>query len=180
MVDLLQIVRNLVGYLPSLYGFVSVLCFAFAVGFGIVGLRALARRSEMGPNGGSWWSPAATIAIASIFAAIPAFWQSLTVTFFGAGMGVPSAEAIFSYAPATLGLFEAGSPGRELISGIVAIVQFIGLIAVVRGLFLLNRAAQGGNGQPVFGPGITFVIAGVMAINFPLFVGTIELLITSG
>ena len=30
------------------------------------------------------------------------------------------------------------------------------------------------------GPGLTFVISGIMAVNFPLFVGMIELLITTG
>ena len=181
MVDLLQIIRNLVDYLPQLYGFVSVLCFALAVVFGIAGLRGLARRSEMGQNSGSWWSPVATIFIGATFAAIPALWQTLTVTFFGGGTDVPAASDIFAYAPATLGMFSTGSPGRELITGIVSVVQFVGLIGMIRGLLLLNRAAQGGQGgAPTFGPGLTFVIAGVMAINFPLFVGTVELLLSSG
>ena len=179
MVDLLQIVRNLVEDLPFFYRFLSYLSYVIGVVLGIVALRALARRSEMGPNGGSWGSPVATLIIASIFVSIPAFWQALTATFFGDGTAVPDAAAIFGYAPATLGMFEEGSPGRQLITGIVAIVQFIGLIAVIRGLLMLNKAAQGGGGgQSTFGPGVTFVIAGIMAINFPIFVGVFESLLT--
>ncbi len=57
--------------------------------------------------------------------------------------------------------------------------MFIGIIAVMRGLYLLNQTAQGGGGPKTFGPGLTFCIAGIMAVNFPLFVGMMELLITT-
>ena len=65
------------------------------------------------------------------------------------------------------------------ISGIVLIIQFVGVIAVCRGLYLLNQSAQGGQGPQTFGPGFTFVIAGICATNFPIAVGIFESLITS-
>ena len=66
---------------------------------------------------------------------------------------------------------------KELITCQVAIIQFMGVIAVCRGIHLLGLTARGGHGPSTFGPGITFVIAGAAATNFPHFVGLIESLI---
>jgi hypothetical protein len=66
-----------------------------------------------------------------------------------------------------------------LIIGITLIVQFVGVIAIARGLYLLNMSAQSAQGPKTFGPGLTFVIAGAMATNFPIFVGVMENLIST-
>lgn len=178
MVDLLQIIQNMVALLNPISTMIYVLCFMTGVLFVLAGLRAAARRTETGPNGGSYGAPFTRIVIGVLFISLPALILSLTTTFFATS--VPSADMIFAYAPETIGLFDTDSPGRTMLTGIVMIVQFVGLIAVIRGLILLNQTAQGGGGPKTFGPGITFVISGIMAINFPLFIGAIEQLITAG
>jgi len=179
MVDLLQIIENLVGILPSFQVLFYVISFVIGVIFVMTAIRDAARRSQMGQSAGSWYQPFWTFVIGVSFVALPGLVSSLTYTFFAQEQPDPS--NIFAYAPATIGLFNADGPGRTMITGIVAIIQFIGIIAVMRGLYLLNQSAQGGGGGPkTFGPGFTFVIAGIMAVNYPLFVGAIELLITSG
>ena len=59
------------------------------------------------------------------------------------------------------------------------IVQFMGVIAVCRGIHLLGLSARGGHGPRTFGPGIPFGIAGAAATNFPIFVGLVESLIAA-
>lgn len=176
MVDLLQIIQNVVALLNPISTMIYVFCFMTGVIFVLAGLRAAAKRAESGPNAGSYGAPFGRIVIGVLFISLPALILSLTTTFFGTS--VPSADMIFAYAPATIGLFDADSPGRTMMTGIVMIVQFVGLIAVIRGLILLNQTAQGGGGPKTFGPGMTFLISGIMAINFPLFMGAIERLLS--
>ncbi|MCE6959648.1 hypothetical protein LAZ40_11525 [Cereibacter sphaeroides] len=178
MVDLLQIIQNVVGLLPDFSVFLYILSWVMGCLFVATGIRNAAKRHQMGQSAGSWAAPFWTFVIGVMFVALPGLVASMTQTFFAQEQ--PDASSIFAYAPATIGLLESGSPGRTMIEGIVLIVQFVGLIAVMRGLFLLNQSAQGAGGPKTFGPGATFVIAGIMAVNFPLFVGAVELLITSG
>jgi hypothetical protein len=182
MVDLLQIIERLVGYLPSFYVLLYILSFLIGGIMVMVALRNAARRNEAGPNGGSWAAPFWTFTIGVLFVALPGLVSSVTLSIFGVSFEdiKPDPQSIFEYAPATVGLFDEDSPGRAMITGLVAVVQFIGLIAVMRGLRLLNESAQGGGGggSKTFGPGFTFVIAGVLAVNFPLFVGVMERLIS--
>ena len=179
MVDLLQIIQNIVAAIPSLSGLLYTISFIIGIIFGISGLKSAAKRHELGKSVGSWSQPAWLFLTGVLFIALPGLVQSLTLTFFAEEQ--PAAEAIFAYAPSTIGIMDADSPGRDMIIGIVTIIQFIGLIAVMRGIYLLNQSAQSAGGGPkTFGPGLTFVISGIMAVNFPLFVGMIELLITTG
>lgn len=182
MVDLLQIIDNLVAAISpgggGLTGLLYIMSWIIGVVLVMMAIKAASRRSELGKNVGSWSSPAWSLVIGICFIALPGLAESLTQTFFGVDSSDPA--DIFAYAPSTVGLFDEDSPARSMITGIVVIIQFLGMVAIMRGLFLLRETANGGGGGPkTFGPGITHVIAGAMAANFPLFVGTIELLITS-
>ena len=176
MIDLLQIIENVVRLLAPFSTFIYALCFVIGVIMVLSGLRSAARRAEVGVQAGSYGKPLSKVVTGTMFISLPALLLSLSETFFGTG--IQSADAIFAYAPATLGLFDSGSPGRAMISGIIMIIQFIGIIAVIRGLYLLNVSAQGDGGPKTFGPGVTFLISGAMAVNFPLFFGLMESLIT--
>jgi len=179
MADLLQIVIRVTGYLTEFTALFGVICFILGVIFGIKGLLAAAKRQEMGPGQGSWAGPMMTFMTGVFFIALPGLVDTLSQTLFALSTP-PSADSIFAYAPATIGIMD-GAEARTLIIGITAIVQFIGLIAIARGLYLLNLSAQSAQGPKTFGPGLTFVIAGALATNFPIFVGVMESLIsTSG
>jgi len=175
VVDLLQIIENVVGMLPSFETLFMLVSMLMGVLFVILSLQGLSRRNDMGRGAGSWAAPITTFGIGVSFLALPGLIDILTRTFFA--QDTPDASRIFEYAPTTLGLLEDG-PGRAMIQGIVSIVMFVGVIGVMRGLYLLNQTAQGGGGPKTFGPGLTFVIAGVMAVNFPLFVGMMERLVS--
>lgn len=176
MIDLLQIIDNVVRLLAPFSTFIYALCFAIGVIMVLSGLKAATRRAEVGIQAGSYGKPLSRVITGIMFISLPALLLTLSETFFGTG--IQSSDAIFAYAPSTLGLFDSGSPGRAMISGIIMIVQFIGLIAVIRGIYLLNVSAQGDGGPKTFGPGVTFLISGAMAVNFPLFFGMVERLIT--
>ena len=177
MTDLLQIIENVVGFLDEFQFLFGVICFVLGVIFAIRGLMGAAKRQEMGPGQGSWGGPMSMFFTGVLFVAMPGLVNSLSQTFFA--LSAPSsAENIFSYAPATIGIMD-GAEARTIIVGITAIVQFIGLIAIARGLYLMNLSAQSAQGPKTFGPGLTFVIAGALATNFPTFVGVMEALITA-
>ncbi|MBW3243563.1 hypothetical protein KUV57_12895 [Epibacterium sp. DP7N7-1] len=183
MVDLLQIIENLVAAISPGGGGLTGLLFIMSWIIGLVlvmmAIKAASRRSEMGKNVGSWSGPAWSLIIGVCFVALPGLMASLTQTFFGVDSTDPA--DIFSYAPSTVGLFDEDSAGRNMITGIVVVIQFFGAIAIMRGLLLLRETANGGGGGPkTFGPGFTHVIAGSMAANFPLFVGVVEWVITNG
>jgi hypothetical protein len=177
MTDLLQIIENVVGFLDEFQLLFGVICFVLGVIFAIKGLMGAAKRQEMGAGQGSWGGPLMMFTTGVLFVAMPGVVNSLSKTFFA--LNAPSsAENIFSYAPATIGIMD-GAEARTIIVGITLIVQFIGLIAIARGLYLMNMSAQSAQGPKTFGPGLTMVIAGAMATNFPTFIGVMENLITA-
>lgn len=177
MVDLLEIVRRVTGFIDEFELLFGVICFVLGVIFAIKGLMGAAKRQEMGPGQGSWGGPMMMFMTGVLFVAIPGLVNSLSQTIF-ALQEPATADSIFAYAPATIGIMD-GAEARTLIVGITAIVQFIGLIAIARGLYLLNLSAQSAQGPKTFGPGLTFVIAGAIATNFPIFVGVVENLIST-
>lgn len=187
MIDLLQIIQNIVKAIApegtGLTGLLYALSWVIGVVFVIMAVRLAAKSSEQGRGvfgqpGANTSAVAWSFVIGIAFIALPGILQSLTQTFFA--QETPAASEIFAYTPATIGMLESGSPARAIIVGMTTIVQFVGVIAVMRGLLLLRATALGGGQGPShFGAGMTFVISGVMAVNFPLFAGMIELLLTS-
>jgi hypothetical protein len=53
---------------------------------------------------------------------------------------------------------------QQAINVSFAVVQFIGIVAFIRGLIMLSHAGGGGH-QGAFGKGITHVIGGIFCIN---------------
>lgn len=182
MVDLLQIIQNLVEAIsPSdgsggLTGLMFILSWVIGVVLVMMGIRQAATRGESGRQAGSWSQPMWTVIIGVCFVALPGLSDTLAQTFFAEE--TPDPSSIFSYAPSTIGLLDEGSPARTMIVGIVTIIRFLGFIAIMRGLLLLRDTANGNSQRAHFGSGLTFVISGAMAINFPLFMHAIESLIT--
>jgi hypothetical protein len=176
MTDLLQIIANIVAILDPLQGLVSGICFLIGFLMTMSALKQAQRRQEMGPGQGGWNAPIATFITAAMFLSLPTLLNVLNVSIFGATS--QSASSVFSYADSTIGAITEDA-AVEMITGLVLIIQFMGVIAVARGIFLLNQSAQGGQGPKTFGPGFTFIIAGVAATNFPLFVGLMESLIVA-
>lgn len=192
--DLLQILENISGLIFSeesvhtpgggvmvrnapLQRLMGVILFVMGVYFVIRSLMMTAKRSEMGQAYGSWVAPITTFIVGVMFIAFPALIATLNATFFGNARTAASGD-IFALAPLTVGTLDGGA-AQTAVTAIVLIIQFIGLIAVARGLYLLNLSTQTASGPRTFGPGLTFIIAGALATNFPVFIGVMENLIST-
>lgn len=173
--NFLEVVRNIVAALDGLGVLFSAICFLIGAFMCIFALLQAQRRHALGPGDGSWGKPVSTFVTAVMFMALPQLITVLNTSVFGTGP--VSAQSILAYAPSTVGRLGTGT-AREMLIGITAIIQFMGLFAVARGLLLLNQSAQGGPGPRTFGPGFTFIAAGICATNFPIIVGIMEDIIT--
>lgn len=178
--DILQIIDNLTSYLPNFMTMLGVIFYILGIILVIIALRGLGRRSEMGPGMGTYTPHVVKLIIGIFFVAFPAFETVLSFAFLGAPVE-SDPNQIFAYAPSLTAPFtgEGGSAARQVVSALTAIIMFVGVIAIARGLFVLNLAAQGtaAGGGPGVGSGITFLIAGIMAANFPLFMRVVEALV---
>ena len=171
----MQIIRNIAAVLDGLMWLVSAICFLIGFYLIVIALRMARKRHESGPAMGSWATPISTFVTAAMFLSLPTVLVELNVSLFGTTSR--SAYSVFEYADGTIGILR-DARARELIAGLVAIIQFMGVIAVCRDIHMLGLLARGGHGPRTFGQGITFAIAGAGATNFLLFVGLVESLIT--
>lgn len=176
MADLLQIIENLVTMLPAFRGLLSAVFWLTGVLFIISALRSAMRRSEMGPSQGTWMVPLAKFITGAAFIAFPSTVGAFLASFWGSPTAA-SPDAIFALAPSMTAAMDEGN-GRIILTSITMIVQFVGLIGFARGLYLMNASASGTGQAKTFGPGLTFLIASTLAVNFPMFIGAIELLVT--
>lgn len=179
MADILQIIENLTGYLPSFMSLTGVIFFILGVFLAINAIRGLARRSEMGPGMGSYAPHYIKLIVAIMFVSYPTFEQVLSRSFFGTGI-VEDPNQIFALAPSVTQPFSGadGSVARQVLVALTSVIMFVGVIAVGRGLYLLNVAASGTSQVRTMGPGLTFLIAGIMAANFPQFLALINSFVT--
>lgn len=155
-------------YVLQLERLLRAVCFLLGAGLAVHALRLAGRRAELGPQVGTWTKPIATFASGVALMAFPAFVSVLLASLFGTGM-VDSPESIFSYSGNMLDSFNT-STFRQASTSLVLLIQLIGYVAVARGIWFLNASVSPGN-QKMFGPGITFLIAGALAVNFPSFIG---------
>ena len=135
----------------------------------IQALRTAVRRQEFGPQTVSLGQPFAQFTIGACLLALPYTVAILVGSFFGY-QEPRDASSIFSYDGSVLDPLENS---RLTIETIVLIVQFVGFIAIVRGLLLFNAALSPGGGNSL-GAGFTFIISGALAVNFPGFFGVMS------
>lgn len=171
MTDLMQMIVRLQGYLPALDNLATGVSWIIGILLVVSAILGAGKRSEMGTQGGSWASPIGRFLTGVAFIALPSVITLLSYSFFGSAP--TNASAIFAYAPQTIGLFEEGSEAKQIITAITAVAMFVGVIAIMRGIYMLNMATQPNN-QTGWGPGIVFLAAGTLAVNFPKFVGMME------
>ncbi|MEW5423986.1 hypothetical protein [Amorphus sp. 3PC139-8] len=176
MSDLLGILQNVVEIIPDFEALIVGSCYVIGLLFVIMAIRGAARREALGPGQGGYGPHLVRFAIGVSFIALPTTVQVGLATVFGSAE-FESPQAIFQYAPESTSLFDTG-PARDALIAIVTVVQFVGVIGFIRGLFLLNAASTGTSQVRSVAPGLTFVIAGILAINAPLFIGAMENLVT--
>ena len=169
MSDLDRALVNLAAYVGAFETFFYAICFVCGVAMVMIGLFRLTQRASMAGNA-TWRGAVATILVGSTIVAFPTLIGVLNTTFWG-DPDTLQADRIFAYAPSLLDPVDGHA--RKVVESIVLLVQFLGLIAVFRGLLLLNEHVQSG-GPSRLGPGLTFLLAGAVAVNLPRFAGLLD------
>ena len=85
-------------------------------------------------------------------------------------------ESLFSYENPLNYTGSSDQQTTDLVNAMVAIMQVIGAIAVIRGFMMLNASTQQGSQPGAFAKGITFVVGGIFAINM---YGTWDMLVNT-
>ena len=168
--DPTSIITNLAAALPALEGLLRAVLYVLGILLVIRSLHLALRRTEFGAQATSSARVIVTFVTGALLLAFPATVSTLGLTLFGTTATL-GPEAIFAYGNGMLDPL-ANGPSRQAAGTFVLIIQLVGFIAIARGLLFLNLAASPGAPQS-FGPGLTFLIAGALAVNFPLFFGMI-------
>ena len=168
--DPTTIITNLTAALPALEGLLRAILYMLGILLVIRSLHLALRRTEFGAQATTSTRVVITFVTGVLLLAFPATVSTLGFTLFGT-TATPGPEAIFAYGNGMLDPLATG-PNRHAAGAFVLIIQLVGFIAIARGLLFLNLAASPGGPQS-FGPGLTFLIAGTLAVNFPLFFGII-------
>lgn len=165
MNSLLQAIVNVAGLLPVMTALVVVIAFIAGLVFFSQALIAMARPANS--NNVDVKLIVTNLFVGTVLISLGFGVIVMTQTLFNTS-SVSTAESIFAYAPNTIGVIDDPTT-RIVIRSIVGIVQFIGLIGFIRGLFLFSAYSK----QQVrtIGPAFTFVFAGILAMNFPRVVG---------
>ncbi len=165
MPDILAIFETIASYLVHFELLLRGIFYLIGVLLIVQSLRLAVARSEQGSLHMSWVRPVTSFLCGTALLAFPATTSVLVESLFGLGR-IADPQDIFSYQhPLTTPI--DSEPARNFVIVVVRIIQFVGFIAIARGILHFNAAAQQGSGT--IGSGITFVVAGVLAVNFPRF-----------
>lgn len=178
MGDLLQLIDGVLNQLPPFYTLLGAIAFFVGVWLIVSAIRDAARHNEGGAQGG-WAPPLVKLIIGILLFSFPQVIMTLTGTFFGTN-DIAQPSQIFSMAPDASSPFHEGSVSGEVVVAILTIVQFIGFIAVFRGLLLINANFAGVGQRPALGSGITHLIGGIAAVNMPIVIALFENLAQGG
>lgn len=154
----LTMLANIQKTLPNLMRLVTAI--AYVMGFvmvilGVVNLKHMGEMRTQMSHEHSLMKPLLLIVIGAMLIYLPSAVQTGLSTFW--------AE------PNPYGYITQSDQWQQTINICYAIVQFIGVIAFIRGLILLSKVGQGGH-HDAFSKGLTHVIGGIFCINLYQFV----------
>lgn len=118
---------------------VALFCYLAALVVFVQGCTRLVRYSEGGPAAQSLWGIGVTFAVAAALVSLPGVLEGAGETLF-AGLAPGGA---------TLGYGGRSADYEQLLGAVFAIVQIVGLVAFVQGMFVLRGASDGQPGATV-------------------------------
>ena len=177
MDELTAFFTRVTAILPPAQAFVAALCFVLGVVLVIIGGRMLLitaeERSHAHHRRHGYWQAMTYIVFGLLIISLDMTLSAWIASLYGASNTTASAASeIMAYAPEMLSPV-SGAPGEAILVALVRVAQFIGLLAVVRGLFLCVKSADM-PAQGLMGKGFIHMIAGVMAVDLPRTVGLFE------
>lgn len=159
------LVNAVADLVPALLALASWLCYVLAALAFAAGCLRLLKSAEDKYRAPSGIGTALTFLLAPVLAAFPSVLAAAGTTLFGAAAG--RTTAALGYAVA------AGADYDAMIRAVLAIVQVIGLLAFVRGWFVLRNAADARQGATT-GRAFAHLIGGVGAWHIVPLIGAVQ------
>ncbi len=128
-------------------------------------LRLAGRRFDIGGSSVPMAKIFMSFCVGAALMAFPQWVAILLSTFFGSNRVSDSSDLLAYGGNTVTSIQDSG----QAIEAIVSFIQLIGFIAIARGLLFLNDAVSPNGGSRLWGPGITFIVSGTLAVNFPTF-----------
>lgn len=177
MEELTAFFTRVTDILTPAQAFVAALCFVTGIIIVMIGVRLALIVGEERAHGHhrrhGYYQALGYIIFGFLLIALDLTLSAWIASIYGSENTTASAASeIMAYAPEMLSPV-SGSPGEAILIALVRIAQFIGLLAVVRGLFLCIKSSDL-PAQGLLGKGFVHMIAGVMAIDLPRTVGLFE------
>lgn len=163
--DISEMIINIAETLPPVLAMVSAASYIIGISMVIKGIFKLKEFGESRTMMSSHLSAMPSIITICVGGFLIFFPSSIEV-----GM-----QTIFNYSN-PLSYSSEDATTQELIDSIVMIMQIIGSISFIRGMLLIKSSTGQGAQPGSFSKGITFVIAGILAINI---YGTWEVLVNT-
>lgn len=177
MDELTTFLTRVTAILPPAQAFVAALCFILGIALVIIGGRMLMiaaeERAHAHHRRHGYWQAMTYIVFGLLIISLDLTLSAWIASLYGASNTTASAASeIMAYAPEMLSPV-SGAPGEAILIALVRVAQFIGLLAVVRGLFLCVKSGDL-PAQGLMGKGFIHMIAGIMAVDLPRTVGLFE------
>jgi intracellular multiplication protein IcmC len=151
-----QMVINVADTMPSLISLTTAL--SYIMGFVMI-MRSVYRFKEYGDlrtmmsSQTSIWPPIMIMVVGGLLLFLPSTIDVGLATLFGS-------SSIMQYQDTSGGMDTAA-----MTSALILIMEFIGIIAVMRGVMMMQNVGQQGAQPGQLTKGVTFIIGGVMSIN---------------
>lgn len=171
LTGLAALVTRLADLVPPAQSLVVASCFILGLILAFSAIRGFVNASE---NRGSFYPPLTAFVVAVLLVSLSQTISAFLMSLFQVDQTVASSE-IFAYAPELLAPVN-NEQAKQIIIALLRVVQFIGLLGFIRGLFMLNKSVSAPK-QGLAAFGTTHLIAGILAMNIVMFVGMIEKLI---
>lgn len=158
--------ENISLQLPYLFEVVSGFCYLGGVFFvlgGLMKLKTFGESQTMSSNRLDLKEPISYIIIGAMLIYVPTMKDTMLISVYGTATRSPY-----------VGYGTQQGSFNEMGQVIVNIVEFVGFVAFVRGLFLFHRVGAGQAQQGTFNKGLTHLIGGVIAMNVVGFVNIID------
>ncbi|KAA9368336.1 MULTISPECIES: hypothetical protein [Ochrobactrum] len=179
MQGLAGILDRAVALMPPLQSLVVAIVYCVGLVCAISALRGFAAVNDqrLAPRGWSqagWQGPTFLLILALAFVSLSQVISACLMTLFGMDQTYAASE-VFAYAPQLLKPAQSDM-GRRLLVSIVRILQFIGLLAFIRGLYVANLSALFPY-RRLLSKGLTHMTGGICAMNMPAFLQLIQMLL---
>ncbi len=179
MQGLAGLLDRAVAAMPPLQALVVAIVYCVGLCCAISALRGFAAVSDrrLAPHGWSqagWQGPTCLLILAIAFVSLSSVISAALMSVFGMDQTLQASD-VFAYAPQLLKPAQS-EMGRRIVVAIVRILQFIGLLAFIRGLYVANLSALFPY-RRLLSKGITHMIGGVCAMNMPAFLQVLQTLL---